>query len=440
MPFSVNSLLSESQITLEKTASDSFGNVVQDFVRGGMGGFIPAANPNAPANRNDGSWYSTSYAAALAGGTSYRPKLKFLFKVEFIFTEKAKQELNGFLGRATANDFTFMIKSVDRPKIDFEYEEDVNMYNFRTKVLKKIRHRDLTVVFMDDAGNRVFDFFRALMMIHSPITRRQMERDNTLTKPSSTSIGVGSGMAFNNTSRDNAHRSVVNSNYGNSIEAIRVKQIFVDSSAPLSSASKMVTFDFLNPRIISFDMDELTHEASDPSLLTMIFDYDWMEMVNVGSLGTAQAAYTPDYNITAPGVHGAPSDITPNTTNGAVSSAQGQNSGLSGALSSIIGRGSSNLTSDLISRGVKTVAGNGRFASELGGIASSAVAGPIGGIVQGASRDALGGLFSSVNNPQARPSASLITDSTSAGRDRPVAAVFSSSAYFLQNPAPRGDT
>ena len=445
MPFNAKGLLNDARIATEKTAADAFGNVVDDFVKGGLGGLLPPAATNQPVNRNDGSWYATSYAASLAGATNYRPKLKFLFKVEFIFTEAAKRAYPEVFGAKTSNDFTFMIKMVDRPKVDFEYEEDVNMYNFRTKVLKKIRHRDLTIQFMDDAGNRVFTFFRTLMMLHSPITRRQMERDNSLTKPSAGSITTGSGMAFTNTgdsttNRDNAHRAVVNSSFGNSIEAIRVKQIFVDPQSGLANATKMVAFDFMNPRVISFDLDELSHEANEVNLLTMIFDYDWMEMVNVGSLGTPTTPYGDDqkYNITVPGVNGAPSDISPNSISGAVSNGQGNNNGLLGgltnSLTSILGRGASQLTSDAIGRAVRSVAGNGRFATSIAGVASSALGGPIGGLVSGASRDALNGVISTVNNPNARASGATIVDRSTAGADAPKAEVYSSNAYAPQDP------
>lgn len=439
MPFSAKGLLNDAQISLEKAATDKFGTAVEDFVRGGLGGFLPKQDPNAEANRNDGSWYATSYAAALAGGTSYRPKLKFLFKVEFIFTQAAKEAFPTIFGSATSNDFTFMIKTVDRPKVDFEYEEDVNMYNFRTKVLKKIRHRDLTVTFMDDTGNRVFDFFRTLMMIHSPITRQQLVRDDTLDSPNPRSLMLGSGMAFSDTTGaagDVAHRGVVNSTFGNSIEAIRVKQIFVDPQAGLATATKMVSFDFMNPRIISFDLDELSHEANDVNILTMIFDYDWMEMVNIGSIGTSAKPFSSTQgNIVVPGVHGAPSDIHPNSVDGAVAPAQGNNNGLNGALSRILGRGVQQLTSDAIGKAIRTVAGNGRFATAIGGVASSGVSGPIGGIVSGASRDALGGVFSAMNNTNSRSRSAVVVDRSTAGADRPISVVSSSNAYASSNPA-----
>jgi hypothetical protein len=435
MPFSVNGLLSDAQIALEKAGTDAFGTVLEDFVRG------PRSNPGRPddsqsdnTNRNDGSWYATSYAAALSGGTSYRPKLKFLFKVEFIFTEAAKNAFPDVFSGAKANEFEFMIKSVDRPKVDFEYEEDVNMYNFRTKALKKIRHRDLTVTFMDDIGNRVFTFFRTLMMIHQPISRRQTVRDLTLDKPISNSVGLGSGMQFSQNGQsfhDNAHRGVVNSQFGNSIEAIRVKQIFVDPQAGVETAVKMVSFDFMNPRIMSFDFDELSHEANDVSALTMVFDYDWMEMVNIGALGTASTPFfSTQGNIAVPGVHGAPSDIHPFSVSGAPSSnGSGGGNALLGQLSGILGKGSAQLTSDIIGKSIRSVAGNGRFATAISGVATSTFSGPISGIIGGASRDILSGAISSASNSIARARGATIIDSSTTGADRPIASVFSSNAY-----------
>ena len=450
MPFSAASLLNDTKLTLEKAATDQFGSVVEDFAKSTLGNLIPSALPGStrPANRNDGSWYSSSYAAALSGW-DYRPKLKFMFKVEFIFAEWALNAFPESFKDTQRNSFTFMVKQVDRPKIDFEYEEDVNMYNFRTKVLKKIRHRDLSIVFMDDVGNRVFDFVRVLMMIHQPITERGALRDNTSRppKPSSEILPLGSGMVFSGHDKralvDTAHRGVVNSPYGNSIECIRVKQIFVSPSSTIDNMSQMTSFDFISPRIVSFDFDELSHEANDVSQLTMTFDYDWMEMVKVGALGVGGNQYNVDYDITVPGVNGAPSDITPNhvgTSTGAKSAAGGGGSPLANALSGILGRGANQITSDAIGRLVKTVGGNGRFATALGGAASSALSGPISGIVAGGARDLLNfGGTSTPNSTNARASQRTIIDPSTAGADRPIAVQHSSQAYEGSNPSiPQG--
>jgi len=316
----ISSILDKNQIELEKKATEKFGKAVDEFKRGSLKSVAPVTSEPAAtktsSSREGGTFYSSTYAAALAGGTSFRPKLKFLFKVEFIFTPKAVAQFPSILGGSHSQDFTFMVKSVDRPKIDFEYEE-VNMYNFYTKVLKKIRHRELTITFIDDTGNRVLNFFRALMMIHSPITRRQMIRElgsynQRISPPDANSISMGSGMAFTELTDidqdDIAHRGVINSDVGNIIQTIRVKQMYVDSGAPIGSAAKEVIFDFLNARLVSFDLDDLSHEASDVNNVTMQFDYDWMEIVDVGSL---QAPDSPNYNITVPGITSNPIDTSP---------------------------------------------------------------------------------------------------------------------------------
>lgn len=428
MPFNVKSLLNDTQVQLERATTDKFGAVVDDFVKGGLGGFGPKVDPAAIPNRNEpGSWHSTSYAAALAGQTDYRPKLKFLFKVEFIFTQAAKREYAKIFDGATANDFTFMIKMIDRPKVDFEYEEDMNMYNFRTKALKKIIHRDLTMQIMDDVGNRVFDFFRYLMALHSPIVRGQFLRDNTLKPPKGEAIRVGSGMSWGKggAGQDNAHRGSVNSTFGNSIECIRVKQIFVNPVVGLSNATQMVSFDFINPRIVSFDLDELSHEANDVNLLTMVFGYDWMEMVRVGPLGNVLDDYKKSaYNVRSAGALGAPPDIMPGP--GGKSNNPGDG-GLVGAFGSILNKqldkATKNLTQDLISKGVKSIAGNNRLGQALGGQLTSALSGPVSGIVTGGARDFASGLFSSTTNPGARAGGSTVRDSTVAGGGSPIAIV-----------------
>jgi hypothetical protein len=437
MPFNAKGLLRDAGISLEKAATDKFGQVVDDFV----GGAFPSSRRTNEqgvevVDRTDTSvWYASSYAAALAAPTDYRPKLKFMFRVRFHFTPQAIELLKSVGGldveRLERNEFTFMIKSVDRPKIDFEYEDEINMYNYRTKVLKKIRHRELTVAFMDDTGNRVFDFFRALMMIHSPITRRQLDRDNSLEKPTGNSIALASGMTFAADKKsliDAAHRGVVNTNFGNSIESIRVQQVFVDPSQPLDKAAKMVSFDFMNPRIVSFDLDEVSHEQNDINVLTMVFDYDWMEMINIGSLGSdVDYPNTPEVRQSFPikGAVGAPSDFSPQFPSGVEASQAG----------------ASQLSSDLIGRGVRSIAGNNRFAQALGGTLTSAIAGPIGGLVSGAVREGTSGLTATASNAfqtSARAVASRISDSAAGAGAAPRAVVSSSPAVANSNPAPRG--
>lgn len=318
----ISSLVQSTGLGAAKNALGIFGAAVEDFARGGVQRGTVVSQPQRPQSeeltKNNTQYSSASYAAALAGGTNWRPKLKFLFKVEFFFTQEAKTMLSAITGATMNeldnNEFTFMVKTVDRPKIDFEYEDDVNMYNFRTKVLKKIRHRELTMTFMDDTGNRVINFFDHMMLLHSPITRRAINRVNAYGKPDPYSIDEpGSGMVFSSgdgsDGNDLSHRAVINSPVGNAIESIRVKQMFTDLSAVSGENLKQVCFDFVNPRIVSFDLDDLSHEASEVNLLTMQFDYDWLEIMD--NTITDQAQNTPVFKGIAPGVNETPFDVSP---------------------------------------------------------------------------------------------------------------------------------
>lgn len=434
----ISNILSSTGISLEKVAADAFGAAVEDFTRGTLG--IPGAPavPSAAARRSDlSTWYASSYASALSGGTSYRPKLKFLFKVEFKFKAGVLDTLGSLItpsmrSSLEKNEFTFMIKTVDRPKVDFEYEDDVNQYNFRTKVLKKIRHRELTVTFMDDTGNRVFDFFRILMMIYSPITRRQMARDNSTIAPSSSTALMGNGMAFTSPDIDYnniAHRAVVNTDIGQALEVIRVKQMFIDPSGTQAATGEVI-FDFLNPRLVSFDLDDLSHETSDPNLLTMQFDYDWMEMVKINAL---QQPDTPVYDITVPGVTRAPVDVSVIPSGG---SAAGGTIGtaVGNILSRQAARAAQQVTLNGIERAFTKTFGTGRFATDIGGRLAGTVGGAVSGIVGNASRSLLSGIGTSPNTTFSRALSSVLGDSTTAGRDVAQSYQTSSGAYSTFNP------
>lgn len=432
----ISSILGDSKIALERQATNQFGTAVESFTSQGSSalagalGLTPAASSTAKLDTPKRSeWVASSYASALAGATDYRPKLKFLFKVEFIFSP----EVVAAFPYLKSNDFTFMVKTVDRPKVNFEYEEDVNRYNFRTKVLKRITHQPLTIAFMDDTGNRVFDFFRTLMFLHQPITKRAINRDGSITAPTALLTDQESGMAFTSVDslgspalEDIAHRGVINSAVGGSIAVIRVKQMYINPNgrtAPNGARTldpQEVTYDFINPRIVSFDLDDLTHESSDASILTMQFDYDWMEMVKVGTLTQADS---PHYNITVPGITGAPVDVlngaNPSTTGVANSvgvSPAGAGNQFVNILVNTAQRAGQKITSDAIDRAVKNVAGSGPvgagIAGALGGPLGSAVAGIVGAAQKSlfTNPSSAKSTYSSLTRPTASDSSTLSSD------------------------------
>lgn len=393
----ISDLLKVGGVDLERTATEIFGNAVEEFARGNLD---PALRnifgqpENPPVNRNDGSWYATSYAYNLAN-SNFRPKLKFLFRVEFLFKDAIIQQYP----ELQTNPFTFMIKSVDRPKVDMDYEE-VNRYNFRTKVLKQIKHRELTMTFMDDVGNSVYDFFRIMMMVHSPITRRSALATHDISDLGKVSYQTGNGMLFTSqpgVTNDFATRAAIPTDIGNVISVIKVTQIFTQpNSGGLDNAAKEVAFLFVNPRVVSFDLDDVNHEVSEPNLFTMQFDYDFMVMAPLQDL-----ARLPDEK-SMPASKGAPSEPLPTGRSQGNTAQGGSNPTAARILAGVAGRAAQKITSETIGRQIRQIPGLSNTGVVLGGLVGSTVGGAVSSIIGSPTTTARG----------------LISDSTSTGIPR----------------------
>ncbi len=392
----ISQLVKSAGIDAKRTAVETFGMAVEDFAGTPINDYlrtVSGQNETAQVNRNDGSWYASSYAASLAN-SKFRPKLKFLFRVEFLFDDKVAAQFGISNTQEWKRNFTFLIKSVDRPKVDFEYEE-INQYNFRTKVLKAIKHRELTMTFMDDVGNNVYEFFRFMMMVHSPITRRSANASQDIAK--AYTAYTGSGMEFTNefgNVNDFAHRGTVNTALGNVIKAIKVTQFWLNNAEAITSAAHQVSFFFINPRVVSFDLDDVNHETSDPNLFTMQFDYDFMVMSKNDALEKLDASKK------LPPVGSAPGDAGPPANSS--QSSQGGNNPYSSILTGAAGRATQKLSSETIGRVVRQVPGLG------------SVAGTISGISGNMTKNFL---TKGINQAFARPTRGLVVDNSTVGAD-----------------------
>lgn len=274
---------------LEAEAYRVFGAAAEEFTKGTLGNIFGTTPPPPPISGDAeitdantvGTWGETYYAAALARAGADTPRLKFLFKVTFQFDPDVLIYLGGLIGKDPSTlqrELTFTVRTVDKPKFDFEYEE-VNMYNFRTKVLKRITHRDINMSFFDDTGNKSLDFLNMYLQALSPITRLNMvtNRNNL----------ADSGFAFanGNTGIDTATRGVLPSPGNgrsaphNPLMKIVVHQMYMNygHDAPQNPQQqvRVNNFVFTNPRIISFDMEDLDHEqGGTPHVYTFNFDFD----------------------------------------------------------------------------------------------------------------------------------------------------------------------
>lgn len=204
-------------------------------------------------------WESTHYADDLINSQIQGVKPKFLYKVKFVINSR-----HGYTAEEIqkVQKAQFLVKTIDKPTIQMEYQ-DVNYYNYRTKVLTKVSFNPLNIVFFDDASNFVTNMISQYMAHISPIFNHRghelNERVGMNSDPSLASASSRSSYSFFN--------------------EIVIQQIYGHGTAS-------TIFRFINPRIEQFDFDGLDHEDSAPNLVTCSFIYDYIvvETSSAGSL------------------------------------------------------------------------------------------------------------------------------------------------------------
>lgn len=191
--------------------------------------------------------YDYSYAEDLI---PFAPKYKFLFKVAFYFDTNYIDVQN--------KEFVYLVKNIDKPKVDFEYEE-VNMYNYRTKVLKTVKNQVLSLEFIDDIDNKVMDFFNAYRMAYSPLASLP---------PSYRGLYEKAGMNFTDRKLLSANSGQLKGVSHTMLRGITVCQIF-------GHGTRANYFHFTNPKIEAFDFDNMDFEdGSTGNNMNVSFTYD----------------------------------------------------------------------------------------------------------------------------------------------------------------------
>lgn len=217
------------------------------------------------------------------------PKFKFLFVVEFLY--------NGDYAQLGNLDFAFVIKRSTRPVVNYQYE-DVNYYNFRTKVPTKTDFQQMQMTFHDDNKNQALRFYNAYLRSMSPITnlntgqeewdQRGMSFEDAAfdtAGPTSAPFADDEGnvMAGVTTSAaqdpNNIEFTIPANQYSGSIGPLRgnntrsvmrearVYQVF-------DYGQKINIYRFFNPRIEQLQLDEMSMEDSTGSEVTVTFNYD----------------------------------------------------------------------------------------------------------------------------------------------------------------------
>lgn len=202
-------------------------------------------------------------------------KFKFLFVVEFKFyTEYANM-----LGIEPS----FVVKTADRPSVVYEYE-DINMYNFRTKVAKKSTFTPISMTFHDDEQNRAVAFYNAMQRLMTPLA-------NHLTP----SMYEHSGMDFSDirvdaTGKDSGAQGISTMDHAGSIGPLLGSNTSIIQSINLYhvyfGGAKVNEYRFINPRVLNMNLDNMDMSNAETSELKMEFAYDNVEISNYVSPGS----------------------------------------------------------------------------------------------------------------------------------------------------------
>lgn len=187
-------------------------------------------------------------------GGKDRPKLKFNFTISFEWTDM----FEAYAGDDDPYAISFGVKQITRPNPNIMYE-DINYYNFMTKVATRMDFGVTTVTLYDDRNNKAHNIFKNYIEAVSPLANNERSAAQILHQAgqsTSASIGALTPAAVNGP-----------------IKSIRVTHF-------LDHTGNRVLYDYLNPKIQNVALDELDMTQSDVNTITFTFIYDTYKVTN----------------------------------------------------------------------------------------------------------------------------------------------------------------
>lgn len=183
-----------------------------------------------------------------------QPKTKFTFTLKFIPRDDLRTT-NLYFGDEAMEDMAFPLKQSTRPQPTIDYR-DVNFYNYRTKVATKTDYGTMNVTFYEDSSQKILGILTAYLNAISPISVLGVTDADRLDEYSDSSYASTIGELNNKYGLFKAIRLTHYHDYGN------------------NEGYKYTTYDFINPKVTNFVMDELDMSVSDVSTINMTFSFD----------------------------------------------------------------------------------------------------------------------------------------------------------------------
>lgn len=220
---------------------------------------------------NDGSGQRSTKENAICGASpyaidliQYAPKYKFLFIVQITLSDDYQNGLE-----KTANNLAFVVKTSTRPNVNIEHEE-VNMYNFWTRIPKRAIYEPVTMRFYDDNKGLAHLFYTSYLESISPIARLG---GNNSSEPMSAEWLAINSMGFNEVdSKFAASLTALEGNNTSIIKEIKLFHVY-------DYGKFMNVYHFYNPKLLTMNLDDLdAAESGSGNEIEFQFAYDAMHI------------------------------------------------------------------------------------------------------------------------------------------------------------------
>jgi len=179
------------------------------------------------------------------------PARTFLFDVEFLLSDNFS---------ASMKNFHWFVKSIDRPKYEFQYTE-VNQYGFRHQILTGIRMGELRIEFIDDSTNSVVSWLRGVLDLYSPKINDRHKAPNQVPLMDRKGFDVASIRPMGRGAGEQV------------IKTIKIHQ-YAGINSDGTGRGKIRTWSFDHPQITSFDLDQQATENDAMSGLIVGFNFE----------------------------------------------------------------------------------------------------------------------------------------------------------------------
>jgi len=215
---------------------------------------VPRPRPSTASNPNGGNadifqlkdYKHAAYTFLGEDGYAMVPKFGFLFHVRFVFNQPAQSQ-NGDRSKT----ISVLCKSADLPKFNIEFEE-LNKYNKKEVVPKKLKYESVTLTFHDDMKNVIRDMWLAYNTYYfadAGVTPEAWALDDTYLE----------NRPFNRYGLDN----------NQTVKLIKSVDIYSMGN------HKYTKYSLINPLITSFDFDNYNYSEGAKTMETQIrLDYE----------------------------------------------------------------------------------------------------------------------------------------------------------------------